>query len=328
MTRRLRVAVIQGGPSSEAEVSRASAAGVARALDEAGHEAIRLELDAFLSESIRTGGYDVVFPVVHGAVGEDGCLQGMLEVLDVPYVGSGVLSSALAMHKGVARRLFAAEGIPIAPGFVVRSGEAAPEVIAARALAELPAGIVVKPAESGSAIGIGRFEQRPTVEALTKAIAEAFALSRDVVVEGFVVGREVTCGVLETAKGPEALPPTEIRSPKDAFYTFEARYAPGRSVHVCPAELDGKRALVESLAVRAHRALGCRDLSRVDFVVGDDVVVLEVNTLPGLTKTSLFPEEAAATGMKFSTLCAALVVRAFERGANPRNQALKYPGTT
>lgn len=326
----LRVAVVQGGPSSEAEVSRASAAGVAQALQAAGHDVVRLEVDPFLAESIRTGAYDVVFPVVHGAVGEDGCLQGMLEVLDVPYVGSGVLASALAMNKAVARRIFAAEGIPVARGFSARAGEATPRALAERALDELPAGMVVKPAESGSAIGIGRFDARPDLDALERAIAHAFSLGPDVVVESFVRGREVTCGVLERTDGePQALPPTEIRAPKDAFYTFEARYAPGRSVHVCPAELGPFTELVKSLAVRAHRALGCRDLSRVDFVVGsrlDDVVVLEVNTLPGFTPSSLFPEEAAALGLDFRALCDALVQRAHVRGRRARNRPMAYPG--
>ncbi|MFO0668808.1 MAG: D-alanine--D-alanine ligase [Polyangiaceae bacterium] len=330
---RLRVAVIQGGPSSEAEVSRASASGVAKALTASGHDVVRLELDGFLAETLRTGGFDVVFPVVHGAVGEDGSLQGLLEVLALPYVGSGVLPSAMAMNKAVARRLFAAEGIPIAPGFSAHRAATPAAEVAARARRELPTGLVVKPAESGSAIGIGRFPSRPSAEGLEAAIAQAYALGAEVVVEAFVPGREVTCGVLEimdAAPGvATALPPTEIRAPKDAFYTFQARYAPGRSEHVCPAELGPFGALVQALAVRAHRALACRDLSRVDFVVGDreaDVVVLEVNTLPGLTPTSLLPEEAAAAGLDFGAFCTRLVVRATERGPTRRNAALPFPG--
>lgn len=324
----LRVAVIQGGPSSEAEVSRASASAVAKALKEAGHQAVRLELNDFLGETLRTGAYDVVFPVVHGAVGEDGCLQGLLEVHEIAYVGSGVLASALAMNKAIARRLFAAEGLPIAKGFAVRAGDATTLAIAERALAEIEGGLVVKPAESGSAIGIGRFPSKPDVAALKAAVEQAFALGPELVIEAFVSGREATCGVLETDAGPIALPPTEIRSPNDAFYTFEARYAPGRSEHVCPAALGGHRLLVETLAIRAHRALGCRDLSRVDFVVGDrveDVVVLEVNTLPGLTSTSLLPEEAAASGIGFPALCDQLVRRAQARGSNRRNRPVAFP---
>jgi D-alanine-D-alanine ligase len=322
------VAVVQGGPSSEAEVSRASAAAVAKALVESGHDAVRFELDAFLPESIRTGAFDVVFPVVHGAVGEDGCLQGLLEVLDVAYVGSGGLASAVAMNKALSRRILAAEGLPIARGLSARAADASPDALATRALAAIEGGLVVKPAESGSAIGIGRFPERPSRAALAEAIAAAFALGGEVVLEAFVAGREATCGVLEGDDGPRALPPTEIRSPNDAFYTFEARYAPGRSVHVCPADLGGRRSLVEALAVRAHRALGCRDLSRVDFVVGDreeDVVVLEVNTLPGLTATSLLPEQAAADGLAFSAFCDRLVRRAHGRGSNARNRPLAYP---
>lgn len=334
MTRgRLRVAVVQGGPSSEAEVSRASASGVARALTEAGHEVVRLELNGFLAETLRTSAFDVVFPVVHGAVGEDGSLQGLLEVLELPYVGSGVLASAMAMNKAVARRLFAAEGIPIARGFAAHREALPAAEVAARALREIEGGLVVKPAESGSAIGIGRFAARPTAAELETAVAQAYALGAEVVVEAFVPGREVTCGVLEiTDDAPgiaTAVPPTEIRAPNDAFYTFQARYAPGRSEHVCPADLGPFTELVRSLAVRAHRALGCRDLSRVDFVVGErleDVVVLEVNTLPGLTATSLLPEEAAAVGIDFRTFCERLAQRAHARGATHRNAALAFPG--
>lgn len=321
----LRVAVVQGGPSSEAEVSRVSARGVAEALRGGGHGVTCLELDDALAEALRVGRYDVVFPVVHGAVGEDGSLQGLLEVMALPYVGSGVLASALAMNKAVAKRLFVAAGLPVARGFCASRGEAH-DVVVARIFDELPAGFVVKPAESGSAIGIGRFPERPDREAAVAAVSHAFALSADIIVEEFVSGREVTCGVLEQGDTARSLPPTEVRAPGDAFYSYEARYALGRSVHVCPAELDGQRARVEEVALLAHRVLGCRDLSRADFVVGDArVVLLEVNTLPGLTPTSLFPEEAAAVGIGFERLCGELVERAHRRGATPRNAPKAFP---
>lgn len=308
-------------------MSRSSAAGVALALAGRGHQAVRLELDGYLAESLRTGAYDVVFPVVHGAVGEDGSLQGLLEVLELPYVGSGVLASAMAMNKAVARRVFAAEGLPLARGFSARrtSSRSARE-IAARALSEVEGGMVVKPAESGSAIGIGRFEARPPAAELEAAIESAFQLGNEVVIERFIRGKEVTCGVLETAGVAKALPPVEVRSPKDAFYTFDARYAPGRSEHICPAELEGRRDAVEAIALAAHLALGCRDLSRADFVVGDDeIVLLEVNTLPGMTATSLFPDEAAAVGMTYPELCEHLVRAADARGAPRRNAARAFP---
>jgi D-alanine-D-alanine ligase len=315
--RRLAVAVIQGGPSSEAQVSRASAAGVAGALAAAGHGVVRLELDAFTAESLRTGGYDVVFPIAHGAVGEDGALQGLLEVLDLPYVGSEVLASALAMHKRAARVAFAQAGLPIAPGLAVARGDS--RAAAERARRDLGPRVVVKPSAHGSAIGVTRLSDEATLEDVARALEAVWAIDDFAIVERFRVGREITCGVLALGDA-RALPVTEILSPNDPFYTFAARYEPGRSVHVCPAQLPpAVFARVQQVAVDAHRSLGCRDLSRVDFIVGDagapeEVTLLEVNTLPGMTPTSLFPEAAAAAGYSMPALCDALAKQAAARG--------------
>jgi D-alanine-D-alanine ligase len=315
--RRLSVAVVQGGPSSEAEVSRASAKAVAAALKEAGHSVVRLELDPFLGETLRTGGYDVVFPIAHGALGEDGALQGLLEVLGLAYVGSGVLASALAMHKRVARVLFERAGLPVARGIDAPRGvSGGASALADRARREVGAGLVVKPSSHGSAIGVARFDPDALAADVARAIDAVWEIDDHVVIEHFARGREVTCGVLDLAE-PRALPPTEIVTPEDAFYTFQARYAPGRSVHICPAELGPEvTARVQSAATRAHAALGCRHLSRADFVVGDDgdpaaLTLLEVNTLPGMTATSLFPEACAVSGLPMASLCAALVERAY-----------------
>lgn len=320
-------------------MSRASALGVTKALSEAGHGVVRLELDAFLAESLRTGGYDVVFPVAHGAVGEDGSLQGLLEVLDLPYVGSGVLASALAMHKRVARILFAQAGLPAARGMAFPRGDA--RAAAAQARRDVGAALVVKPSSHGSAIGVVRLEADAPLAEVASAIEAVWTLDEFAVVEHFARGREVTCGVLERGTqdpgspgrdgGPIALPPTEVFSPHDSFYTYEARYAPGRSAHVCPAELPPELlARVQRMAVQAHVALGCRDLSRVDFVVGDEgnpdqVTLLEVNTLPGMTATSLYPEAAAAMGVSMPALCAGLVERASARGPARRHAARPMP---
>jgi D-alanine-D-alanine ligase len=333
-SRSLSVAVIQGGPSTEAEVSRASALGVGKALAEAGHSVVRLELDSFLAESLRTGGYDVVFPVAHGAVGEDGSLQGLLEVLDLPYVGSGVLASALAMHKRVARVLFERAGLPVARGLeVARGGAGGASAAAERARREVGERLVVKPSSHGSAIGVARLEADATLEEVARALEAVWALDDFAIVEHFARGREVTCGVLEV-DAPVAFAPTEIFSPHDPFYTYEARYAPGRSHHVCPAALVPAVATrVQEVAVAAHRLLGCRDLSRVDFIVGDDgdpdaVTLLEVNTLPGMTATSLYPEAAAASGVSMAALCGGFVLRAHARGPTRRLPARPMPGVS
>jgi D-alanine-D-alanine ligase len=322
----LSVAVVQGGPSTEAEVSRASARGVAKALEEAGHRVVRLELDARLAEALRTDGYDVVFPVVHGAVGEDGSLQGLLEVLDLPYVGSGVLASALAMHKRVARVVFAHAGLPVAKGVVLRRGTEDALSAAGRARAAVGARLVVKPSSHGSAIGVSRLAEEATTADVARALESVWEIDEFAVAEQFASGREITCGVLDLGR-TQALPPTEILAPGDPFYTYEARYAAGRSVHVCPASLPAAvLARVQEHAVAAHEALGCRDLSRVDFIVdGEAITLLEVNTLPGMTATSLFPEAAAAHGLGMASWCDALVVRAHARGSTPRQRPLPLP---
>jgi D-alanine-D-alanine ligase len=334
--RKLSVAVIQGGPSSEAEVSRASAKSVAAALAKGGHRVVRHELDAYLSDSLRTGGYEVVFPVSHGAVGEDGSLQGLLEVLDVPYVGSDVLASALAMNKRIAKLLFASAGLPIAPALhAVKANAQAPAGSAAelaeRALREVGERLVVKPCSNGSAIGVARFDKGVTAGDLAKAIEAAWDVDEVVLIERFAPGREVTCGVFGTGDQAIALPVTEIRSPADAFYTYQARYAPGRSEHLCPAPLaEATTSRVQQVAVAAHRALGCRDLCRADFVVDESaaeasVTLLEVNTMPGFTDTSLYPEAAGIAGIPMADLCDRFVQAAFRRGPPRRNTALALP---
>jgi D-alanine-D-alanine ligase len=333
MSKRLySIAIVQGGPASEAEVSRASAASVAKALEQAGHRVVRLELDAFLADSIRTGGYDVVYPVVHGAVGEDGSLQGLLEVLDMPYVGSGVLASALAMNKRTAKILFGEAGLPIAKSIAAKRGVRSAAEEAERAIAELGNKVVVKPCSNGSAIGVARLSGGVSAVEMTRAIEAAWEVDEVALVEVFVQGREVTCGVYEL-RDPAWLPPTEVRAPNDAFYTYQARYAAGRSEHLCPAPLgDALTRRVQEVAVAAHRALGCRDLSRVDFVVpegagsnGVDVTLLEVNTLPGFTDTSLYPEAAKVAGLAMPELCSSFVEAAMRRGPPRRNAALPLP---
>lgn len=331
MNHALSIAIIQGGPSVEAEVSRSSAKSVRNALNAAGHRVATLELDRFLSESLRSGGYDLAFPVTHGSLGEDGSLQGLLEVLEIPYVGSAVLASAMAMDKGIARIQFAHAGLPVAKGRVVK--KTAPVAEVARAiLTELGTGLVVKPAASGSALGVVRL---PAADAssLEAALVSAFQTSNEVLVEQFMSGAEVTCGVLDDGVTPVAFSPTEIESPFDAFYTYEARYAKGRSVHHCPARFDAATlAEIQRVAVAAHRALGCRDLSRVDFVVdgarasGSPVVtLLEVNTLPGFTATSLYPEAAQVYGLSFPDLCDRLARTAHRRGIGVRHVGVPLP---
>ncbi|MCU0693724.1 MAG: D-alanine--D-alanine ligase [Polyangiaceae bacterium] len=315
----MKIAVIQGGPSAEAEVSRKSAAGVAAALQQAGHEPHRLELDAALATKLLGGDFDVVFPVTHGKLGEDGCLQGLLEIIELPYVGSGVLASALAADKVHAKRVFRVHGLPVADELVItRQHDRAATLGKLRSV--FSAGVAVKPATQGSAIGVSLVDNT-TDDALCAALDEAFRYDDVVLCEKLLRGREMTCGVLDVPSqgGVRALPVTEIFSKAAGWYDFKSKYAAGGSVHQCPADLPetiGER--VQRIACEAHVALGCRDLSRVDFVVGDrddprTITVLEINVLPGMTATSLYPEAAAAAGIAFPALCERFVRAAVAR---------------
>jgi D-alanine-D-alanine ligase len=321
----LRVALVAGGPSSEAQVSRASAAGVERALRDAGHRPDLIELDRSLYGKLASGGYDVVFPAVHGRMGEDGCLQGMLEVLGLPYVGSGVLASALAMSKPHAKVHFRRAGLPVAGERIVTAGEDT-RIAAAEVRRVLGTSVVVKPGAGGSALGVEMVSAEASDEELAGVLSRVLALDPVALVEEMKVGKEVTCGVLEGEDGTNPLPPTLI-SPKAAgWYDFRSKYGSAGSVHQCPPPFAPDLVQrIQAAAVSAHRALGCRDLSRVDFVVDDaasSFTVLEVNTLPGMTAVSLYPEEAAAAGIPFDVLCDRLVRRAFTR---PRSVQVAAP---
>lgn len=322
----LRVAVIAGGPSAEANVSRTSARAVSAALEAAGLSARVLELDATLAGEL--AGFDVAFPATHGPVGEDGCLQGLLEVLDLPYVGSGVLASALAASKPHAKALFRRAGLPVADELLVAERDARSS-LDARIRSELGARVVVKPASGGSAIATARIDLDAEPRALDAALDAAFAVDTLALVERFVTGAEVTCGVLEDERGARALPPTMIASKAADWYDFTSRYASGGSEHQCPAPLPPEvTERVQSVALAAFHVLGCRDLGRVDFVVPESasgVTLLEINTLPGMTSTSLFPEAAAATGIDFPALCAGLAKRAVGRPRRKQPDALPMP---
>lgn len=311
------MAVATGGPSAEAGVSRASADGVVAALGAAGYLASAVEVGPRFAAELEAGQFDVVFPVTHGGPGEDGSLQGMLEILGTPYVGSGVLASAVAMDKPSAKAVFERHGLPVLGDWVVSNAQAA-RAGAAAALARLGSNVVVKPAAGGSAIGVVILRETSEAELVSHVEGALFASSA-VLVEPFVAGLEVTCGVLEWGGPAAALPPTEIVAKAADFYDFVSKYAPGGSEHRCPAPLaESVARRVQELAVAAHRAIGSRDLSRVDFIVVpargvEGVSLLEINTLPGMTKTSLFPEAAAVAGIGFSELCAGLVERAATR---------------
>ncbi len=260
-----------------------------------------------------TGGdarIDVAFPVLHGPYGEDGTLQGMLDLIGVPYVGSGVLASALAMDKLMAKRVLRASGLPVARDVAVERREFAadPDDVAGRVSAQLlPA--VVKPVRGGSSIGMSVVQERG---AMREALAEAFRYDDRALVEQRLAGIELTVGVVGNRE-LTALPVIEI-VPKREFFDYQAKYDPAASDEICPARIsDAEARRVQDLAQRAHRALACRGLSRVDFILtAQGPVVLEVNTMPGMTVNSLLPKAASVAGIPFGELLDRLVRLALE----------------
>ena len=295
MSKFKRVAVLLGGLSPEREVSLVSGAACAKALREEGFEVTEIDAGRDLAEQLRKAKPDAAFNALHGRWGEDGCVQGVLELLQIPYTHSGVLASALAMHKERAKTVFRAAGIPVVKSLVAGRKRAGQSHLMAPPY-------VVKPVNQGSSVGVFIIRQgdnRPPGE----LGSDKWTLGDEVMVEEYVPGRELTVAVM----GDESLAVTEIVSNTN-FYDYEAKYAEGGSRHVIPAKIPA--AVTEEalrLAEMAHIALGCRGVSRTDFRYDDTghhgrLIILEVNTQPGMTATSLVPEQAAHKGMNFRAL--------------------------
>lgn len=291
------VAVLMGGWDSERPVSLNSGNACAGALEAAGFRVTRIDVDRDIAATLAALRPDVAFNALHGRFGEGGYIQGVLETLRIPYTHSGVLASALAMQKDKAKLIFAEAGLPIAESRTVSRFEAAREHV-------LPAPYVVKPVAEGSSFGviIVREDRSHPPQELTR---DDWPYGERVIVERYVPGRELTCGVM----GDRALGIIEVIAKSEAFYGYDAKYAPGGSEHILPAPLkpfiyQG----IQMMAVKAHQALGCRGVSRTDFRFDDrgdgegEIVVLETNTQPGMTATSLVPEMAAHEGMSFPEL--------------------------
>ena len=358
MVERLRVALLFGGRSAEHDVSVLSAGNVFRALDPARYDTVPIGITrsgTWLLCSVQSGKFptavpesgprvalipggagrlmilpetegsvpdlsraaDIVFPVLHGPFGEDGTVQGLAEMAGVPYVGSGVLGSAAAMDKDVAKRLMRDSGLPIARFRSFSHGDA-PDYDAV--VAELGSPVFVKPARLGSSVGISKAGTR---EEFAEAIAEAFRHDRKILVEEFVRGREIECGVLEGEDGSltASLPGEIVPSDRHGFYTYEAKYLDehGAAVKV-PADLSRELSdQVRKLSIAAFCALGCEGLARIDFFLREDsnLVVNEINTLPGFTNVSMYPKVFEAMGVSYSELVDRLIRHGLARAGTP-----------
>ena len=289
------VAVLMGGWSAEREISLRSGKACADALERSGYQVSRIDVDRDVAATLRARKPDVALNVLHGRPGEDGTLQGLLEVIGIPYSHSGVLASALAMKKDIAKSVLKSAGVPVPGGMVAARKEAAKRHL-------LPPPYVIKPVAEGSSVGvfIVREDHKHPPQELTRA---DWAFGDQILVEPYIPGKELTCAVM----GDRVLGVIEI-VPTVKFYDYEAKYAPGGSKHLLPAPIaaDVYRE-VQRLSLAAHRALGCRGVTRSDFRFDDSLGVkglfcLEVNTQPGMTETSLVPELAAHAGTSFADL--------------------------
>ena len=309
--RNITVAIICGGPSPEADVSRLSAGRISPVLEKNYHKVVTLELDERLPANLLRHRVDAVFPIAHGPVGEDGCLQGLLEVIGVPYVGSGVLGSACAMDKVTTKRILQAAGISLAKDCVVNRNSPLKECVDI-CMATLGEQVIIKPLAQGSGIGI---QFANGAGELSKRLASGFEKDEQLLVETVIHGREVTAGVLEL-ETTEVLPTTEIITPDNAWYDYTHRYTPGLSKHIIPARItEQQRQRVQQIALQAHQLVRCRDISRSDFIVPDDgePIFCEINNLPGMTPTSLFPDGARHAGIDFEQLICRLIDNAVQR---------------
>ncbi len=297
-----------GGKSPEHEVSVATGKEVVKNFDKNKYEVIPLVIprNGKLPFSLLiTKKPDVVFIAMHGPFGEDGTIQGMLELAGIPYTGAGVLASALGMDKPMFRKVVRAEGIPTPNYLVLKKGDSSQKILKVLGLP-----VVVKPSSQGSSVGVSIVRQKKDLD---KALKKAFSFGPRVIIDEYLWGTEVTCGVLGN-ENPIALPVVEI-IPKREFFDYQAKYNEGMSEEIVPARISKKLTKqVQNLAIRVYKAIDCRGFGRVDMIISKGKpYVLEINTIPGLTPVSLFPKEAAAAGISYPALLDRLIELALER---------------
>lgn len=297
-----RIGVLIGGISSEREVSIRTGTAIVKALIEKGYNAFPIDVKENICSVLEKSGIDVAFIALHGKFGEDGTVQGLLELLRIPYTGSGILGSALGMNKIFSKKLFEYHGIPVPPYILLRKTE-----IERFRMDEIPFGfpVVVKPSCEGSTVGVNVVS---IPEKLYEALDVAFSYDEEILIEKFIPGKEVTVGILDN----KAIGVLEI-VPKVQFYTYEAKYTPGMSEYIMPARLPSdvyEKAM--ELGEKAHKCLGCDYYSRVDIRIDDNMnpFVLEVNTIPGMTATSLLPKIAQYAGISFPDLVEKILLNA------------------
>lgn len=306
---KLHIAVLMGGWANERPVSLMSGEGVAKALEARGHRVTRIDMDRQVAARIAEVAPDVVFNALHGVPGEDGTVQGMLDLMGVPYTHSGLATSVIAIDKQLTKNALVPHGIPMPGGRIVKSADLHQGDPMARPY-------VLKPVNEGSSVGVaivtaeGNYGNPIAPDA--KGPWQEFA---ELLAEPYIKGREMTAAVIDFPEGPRALAVTELKT-KSGFYDFDAKYTEGMTEHVCPAEIsDHIRDLCLEYALKAHKVLGCRGTSRTDFRWDEEqgeggLFVLETNTQPGMTPLSLVPEQARYLGIDYGELCEMIVAAA------------------
>lgn len=306
----MSVVILAGGLSAERDVSLRSGRRMAESLREEGSEVTVLDLDGNLLPHLMADRPDVVIPLVHGAAGEDGSLADVLDALGLRYVGSGPVACRQSFDKAIAKGIVAAHGLVVPDGYSLPHGifrDLGANAVMDAIIERLGLPLMVKPTRGGSALGTTLVR---SPEELPPAMVAAFAYGDSAMLEQFIAGTEVAVSVVDLGDGPQALPAVEIR-PRSGVYDYAARYTAGETEFFVPARIsDEQAAACAQAAVTAHTALGLRDWSRIDFIVGDDgPVFLEANVAPGMTETSLFPQAAVAAGMTLGQIAGALIRR-------------------
>lgn len=306
---KLHIAVLMGGWANERPVSLMSGEGVAKALEERGHKVTRIDMDRQVAARIAEAAPDVVFNALHGVPGEDGSVQGMLDLMGVPYTHSGLATSVIAIDKQLTKQALVPHGIPMPGGRIVKSED----------LFErdpLPRPYVLKPVNEGSSVGVAIVtEESNHGNPISRTAKGPWQDFEELLAEPYIKGREMTSAVIDFEEGPRALAVTELK-PKSGFYDFDAKYTDGMTDHICPADIpDHIRDLCLEIALKAHKVLGCRGTSRTDFRWDEEqgeagLFVLETNTQPGMTPLSLVPEQAKHAGIEYGELVETIIAAA------------------
>jgi len=309
---KIKIALLSGGWAGEREISLKTGEQIYKALDKKKYQVSRYDpkndLGKFFSDALKKK-FDLIFPALHGPFGEDGKLQGLLDVLGIPYLFSGCLSSALAMNKYKTKVIIGKEGLIMAPDILIKKNE---KYNLNKIIKKLSLPIVVKPSELGSSVGMSIAKTKKELE---KGIKIAFRYDREVLLEKFIKGRELTVPVMGNDPA-RALPVIEIIPKVSTWFDYRAKYEVGGSEEICPAKIPGKiKNKIQKQALAAYKAIGCKDLARVDFIWqkgSDKLYFLEINTIPGMTATSLVPKSAKAAGLTFSQFLDKLISQAIK----------------